>query len=460
MATKAATASKFNAFGARKTAPKPKRISLGIALTAGLLLFMALVAMWASWTTPETAAPVTSDAQIESTSQVAPDITPSPDETALAQVPDTPIEIDTAIDMATDTADDDAVDLAFEPPLTSADKPVDLAEITRQYVATGVWPLAPDTGSSVFEDSTSDLYIASIDPNILSQDAVALPNAQPHQIDTQPRATAGPAPAGTTYDFDARGLVRATPEGAMTPSGVTVFAGTPPIAPAARPGGRDTAPIETANIQGDAARALLAGFTPRLRPEGLVERSEQANLGGLTRIQLGAFRPKARPQSEQQTAQSDAEAEGAPAPAPTAPVVTASLVPEARPQNIAKLAAAARAAQAAAQTATGSSGATTNNASATRVTAAVPATPIPSGPTATTVARAATVKNAINLRKVNLMGVYGSSSDRRALVRLPSGRLAKVKVGDRVDGGRVQSISNSALVYVKGNRSITLNIGA
>ncbi|MBU2866965.1 hypothetical protein [Pacificibacter marinus] len=455
MAPKDASETKFNVFGARKTTPKPKRISLGIALTLGLLLFMALVAMWASWSTPDTAAPITETTQSENTSQIAPDVIPNMDETDLALESEAAIEID--------TTDDDTVDLAFEPPLPSADDPVDIAEVTRQYVATGIWPLPPEAGASVFEDTTSDLYVASIDPNILSQDAVALPNAQPHQIDAQPLAAAGPAPAGTTYDFDPRGLVRATPEGAITPSGVMVYAGTPPIAPAARPGDSDVAALEAANTEGNTARAALAGFSPRLRPEGLVERSEQANLGGLTRTQLGAFRPKARPQSAQQTAQSDAEAEGDPAPAPTAPVVTASLLPEPRPQNIAKLAAAARAAEAAAQAATAAasgSASTTDNVSATRVTAAVPAPKIPSGPTATTVARAATVKNAINLRKVNLMGVYGSSSDRRALVRLPSGRLAKVKIGDRVDGGRVQSISDSALVYVKGNRSITLKIGA
>ncbi|MFT6169629.1 MAG: hypothetical protein ACJAR9_001750, partial [Celeribacter sp.] len=39
------------------------------------------------------------------------------------------------------------------------------------------------------------------------------------------------------------------------------------------------------------------------------------------------------------------------------------------------------------------------------------------------------------------------------------GRLAKVKVGDRVDGGRVQSISSSSLIYIKGSRSITLKVG-
>lgn len=444
-----AAAAKFNVFGARKNTPKRRAIPLGIILTVGLVLFLVLVALWASWTTPNAVDTANTIAPEDAATIIEADVTSTSDDISLAHPADEVEPLDAS----------DTEDLAFEPQLPSTDAPIDLAHITQNYVATGVWPLAPDAGPGASEDSTEDLYIASIDPQILSQDAVALPNAQPHHIDPLPQAAAGPAPAGTTYDFDARGLVRATVDGAMTPSGVRVFAGTPPITPTVRPGTSTSSPTseptDLIDTEGEALRTLLAAFSPRLRPDGLVERNEQANLGGLTRAELGAFRPKARPQSEQQTAQSDAEAEGATAPPPTAPVVTASLMPEARPQNIEKLAAAARAAEAAATKA----GPTSNNAAATRVTAAVPAPKLPKGPTATSVARAATVKNAINLRKVNLMGVYGSNSDRRALVRLPSGRLAKVKVGDRVDGGRVQSISSSSLIYIKGSRSITLKVG-
>jgi Tfp pilus assembly protein PilP len=80
----------------------------------------------------------------------------------------------------------------------------------------------------------------------------------------------------------------------------------------------------------------------------------------------------------------------------------------------------------------------------------------PSIPSSASVARSATQTNAINLRKINLIGVYGTSSDRRALVRLSTGRYRKVKVGDRLDGGRVSAIGESELRYVKGSRSIVL----
>ncbi len=68
------------------------------------------------------------------------------------------------------------------------------------------------------------------------------------------------------------------------------------------------------------------------------------------------------------------------------------------------------------------------------------------------------MRNEINLKRVNLIGVYGTPSNRRALVRLPSGRYKKVKVGDTVDGGRVVAIGDSELRYQKSGRSLTLKI--
>ena len=71
---------------------------------------------------------------------------------------------------------------------------------------------------------------------------------------------------------------------------------------------------------------------------------------------------------------------------------------------------------------------------------------------------AATNTNAITLRRVNLIGVYGKPSNRQALVRLANGRFVKVKVGDRIDGGQVAAIGESQLRYVKSGRNITLDI--
>jgi Tfp pilus assembly protein PilP len=74
------------------------------------------------------------------------------------------------------------------------------------------------------------------------------------------------------------------------------------------------------------------------------------------------------------------------------------------------------------------------------------------------VASAATVENAINLRQINLIGVYGRPNDRRALVRLSNGRYVRVGVGDSLDGGRVAAINDNTLNYVKSGRTVTLEI--
>ncbi|MFP4329002.1 MAG: hypothetical protein ACLFQL_13410, partial [Paracoccaceae bacterium] len=89
---------------------------------------------------------------------------------------------------------------------------------------------------------------------------------------------------------------------------------------------------------------------------------------------------------------------------------------------------------------------------------AAPPSVTPAVPSGASVARQATVENAINLRKVNLIGVYGQSSNRRALVRLPNGRYQKVQVGDRLDGGRIAAIGETELRYTKNGRSQVLRM--
>jgi Tfp pilus assembly protein PilP len=79
-------------------------------------------------------------------------------------------------------------------------------------------------------------------------------------------------------------------------------------------------------------------------------------------------------------------------------------------------------------------------------------------PTTRTVAKKATYANAIDLGKINLIGVYGSANSRRALVRMPSGRYVKVKIGDRLDGGQVAAIADSELSYVKNGKTYVLKI--
>jgi type IV pilus biogenesis protein PilP len=82
----------------------------------------------------------------------------------------------------------------------------------------------------------------------------------------------------------------------------------------------------------------------------------------------------------------------------------------------------------------------------------------PKIPTKATVAKQATFANAINLAKINLIGVYGTPSKRYALIRLATGRYKKVSVGDSFDGGRVEAITATEVRYQKGGRLVSLKM--
>jgi type IV pilus biogenesis protein PilP len=82
----------------------------------------------------------------------------------------------------------------------------------------------------------------------------------------------------------------------------------------------------------------------------------------------------------------------------------------------------------------------------------------PNIPTRASVARQATVAGALNLGRTNLIGVFGTQNARYALVRESGGRLVRVKVGDRIDGGRVTAISQSELSYQRGGETVRLRM--
>ncbi|WP_417263593.1 hypothetical protein [Celeribacter sp.] len=457
-------------FGARRSSRTDRRSPrMGLILTGILVVALLLIGLVVGMLPEDNAQPdSTQTSAQEQADETSGDLVDLADETVV--IPDTALA--DGSEAATDEAAlEDEPELTPElleqaalpePPGVQNELPEpDLEALNAQYAATGIWPLAPNNGTGeTGEDDLNAVYTASIDPRISSQDAGALPDPARHIGEPAPRAALQPAPPGTRYDYDEDGFIRATPEGTVTPDGTVVYAGRPDIVSKPRPGSAVEEAVEAALApaqvdENDPVRLALAAFQPKLRPESLVENTEKANLGGITRAELGGFAPTLRPASAQELAEEDARTETPDAQPRTAPVVAVSLVPKARPQDFEKLAAAARAAEAAAAAA--AEAGTTQTSAATQVTARVPDSPLPKSDPAN-VARAATVKNAISLRKLNLMGVYGSSSDRRALVRLPSGRFAKVKIGDKLDGGRVQSIGSDSLVYVKNGRSVTLEI--
>ena len=430
-------------FGARKPA-KPARAKpqvggkpryLGLMLTAALLLFLAGVAAWASIFSEDSALSRLWGGGGDS-------------ETADISVP---AEAVAPIDTATVEGDeavgeqDDATELAAVDPDILPDtapralpEPVQPQELTPdeaavRYAATGIWQMAPDQPGTPGFTQLDDIYTASIDPDVNMGDAVALPPLGALQSDRMMGEQASPAAPGTEFDLDGRGLVRATPEGALTPDGVLVIAGRPPILPARLPQRADVAPELS-----DADQARLGAFRPRARPDDLVQQNERSNLGGLTRAELAEIRPRLRPELEKAEQEADETA--------TEQAVALSVKPRPRPSNFAQIVDRAERRQAA------------QPETVQTAAAVAPRTVAPSVPSRANVAREATVRNALRLNRVNLIGVYGKPSSRRALIRLANGRYKKVQVGDRLDGGRVQAIGESELRYTKGGRSVTLTM--
>ncbi|MDE9449136.1 hypothetical protein J3R80_01470 [Aliiroseovarius sp. Z3] len=443
-AREAETMTVFGARQAQYVGGKPKY--LGLFLVLGLLLLMVVVAVWSmfflndstAWLFPEREDPF--EAAI------------STDPDAFAQE-----SREDEANAALEEIDEDQARVA-----TGARDPLTPEAAQARYAATGIWQRAPDPLTSPETTDLDDLYVASIDPKTAVQDAVALPVTGLSSGAATAVNTAPPPPLGTTFALDSDGLVVATPQGALSPDGVMVFAGRPALVPAPRPGSDVVVPTVEETVD---AAPTLPRIRPRARPEGLIEGNERLQLGGRTRTELAGLRPRARPTTPRAAAQAAAitaalqaaddpsanDDAGNPSTAgiiaPTKQAIVSSREPRHRPSGFNKIVERSNAAR--------------DDASdgSVAVAAASPQQSVtPSIPTRASVAQQATIRNAINLRKISLIGIYGSSSSRRALVRLPSGRYQKVGVGSRLDGGKVVSISSTALVYKKGSRSVTLEV--
>lgn len=454
-------AERMTVFGARRTEVGGKPRFLGLILTAVLLVFLAGVAAWASVfldegmslsrlfgprPTPEVAA--------------APD-TPLPEQPA----PETNDPVQTAALDSGLTEEDGAVLDALREPLPPVELDLSEAELEAKYAATGIWPRAPIVPPDpAGEIAIEDLYLTSIDPVSTAADAIALPALDSLLTDTALGEVASPAAAGTRFAIGANGLVIPTSAGTVNPEGVTIYLGKPDVLPP------DTIMAryqpQTAETTEDVPELnVLAAFRPRTRPGGLIENAERAQFDGLTIDELSQYRPALRPQSVQEQAAEAAAPAIDPAdtteavalaletPAqptafenPTKFAVAASARPDTRPRNFDRIVKRAERTAPTEETRVASAG------------SVAPRTVAPSIPSKTSVAKQATVKNAINLRKVNLIGVYGKPSNRRALVRLGNGRYKKVVVGDRIDGGRVSAIGDAELRYTKGGRSVVLTM--
>jgi type IV pilus biogenesis protein PilP len=450
-------------FGAQKSlVDRGKPRHLGLMMSAGLVLLMGGAAFWSLRGNDDTAdsaevsaseaftafnetlsSPVNETQSIAEQTEVArltTDTNVPVENTAPEALAITETEVGSVTEEA--AANEPEVSVVEQPVETvEPDVPVPFTseEALAAYADTGIWQKSPVPLPSPDLSTTESLYHPSLDPIVDLSDAVALPNAaEPDDIPLP--AQPSPAPAGSTFVLAEDGLVIPSREGTMNPDGILVFQGPPAKRSAPRP---DTGGVGRST---DTSAPELSRRRPTGRPTDLSEQQEKASLGGRTRTELARIRPTARPLSDQIIAQTDADGSAISTSATDA-AVTRALIPVSRPAGFAALVETARA----------------NPANIQTPTAAVAQRPAATGPTIPTrasVATEATQKKAINTRKVTLIGVYGTASARTALIRMKNGRTVEVKIGDRVDGGKVAAIGADQVRYVKGGRNILLKMPA
>ena len=419
-------------------------------------------------------------------------------------------------DFAVDPAPEAEPDVAAAA-LAGADAAADPEPVVEPATVAQPATSAVDGRNPVAEPQ-DEILLAMIDPDIRTSDAVAL--AIPGTAtDPVPLSQPAPPPFGTLYQFDADGLIVPTAEGIITPEGVLLVAGPPPRIPPQRPEVPVPPVADAAGVTPEAAAVAevapvvyadpaLADARPRLRPADLVpsetatpdDRAELTNDGAeLTTApagRLSSLKPRARPAGLLAAGDAALQAETAAVQAAAASLVASadagggsplavavSRKPAARPKQAKTPDNAAI--DAAVSVAAADASLVPDTAVVAPAKPSVPApkpqpvlaakptaddpeaaeidepeivSAAPSIPTRASVAKQATYKNSINLSKVNLIGVYGTSSNRYAMVRQANGRFVKVEVGDRVDGGRVAAISDRELRYVKNGTTHTLEM--
>jgi hypothetical protein len=447
-----ATAKPGNGFAPRQPIRGKPRY-LGLLMTVVLLFLLAMVAAWSSYSLGVWNSEPSEPAQ-----------------PVLAQTDAGPLDPSLADEAVPDVADEMAADL--QDPEASADgQDSPAAELTAQGPANAPMLTQDMPKAAPLDGSQDEIYLASIDAPPAAPDPLSLPLPDARG-DPLPLAQAAPPPFGTVYQFAADGTIRPTPEGIITPEGVLLRAGRPPRVPAERPASLvPTQALPEAPIGADAAQAAFAdpaliGKQPKPRPANLVPAApaDQGSLAPLAGSRVASLRPQPRPAQIQAAGESArlASAAGSLSTAPASlgsQAIAISRKPVARPKDMSRAVedAIAVALQQPAPALTSSTAAIAIDPQASEadgepdVVASTQKTPL-----RTTVAKQATYKNAINLSQMNLIGVYGTQSNRYALVRQFNGRYKKVKVGDTIDGGRVAAITASEVRYQKGSRLIAL----
>jgi len=541
-------------FGTAK--PRRNRIGLVFMVLVGLLLAsLVVVAAWSSYLLVRNTTDPTTDTAVAALPDVEDEmLADMKDPEGMSEpLPEADeVVADGQVDagaLATETLDPTSLETDPLPLNLAEEEATDLpadtlpatlpATLTESVVTEPAPDTAVETDISVATAPVEDqdeIFLSAMDAPPPALDALALPTPV-ETLDTLPEAPVPPLAFGTVYQFDANGMLLPTAEGILSPDGVMLIAGQPPLLPPVRsdvaaaaaaaaklaappdavPGA--ASPEDASLVTGDgtdsAAAVLpdsaapvtdataaesaspvdpaLAGARPRPRPEGLVPSSDDdaqlatdedtsalaslrplprpasilvaasasrpADAAGLAPADLGAQGASLAAQAEAQLAAAMALEASDPS------IVAISMRPVSRPRDFsnaveAAVAAAARDPEPEAEIveAAAAPAADLKPDELAEVDEPEVVDKAPSIPTKASVAKQATFANAINLSKMNLIGTYGTSSNRYALIRQSNGRYKKVKVGDKIDGGRVEAITETEVRYQKNGKLVALKM--
>ncbi len=188
-------------------------------------------------------------------------------------------------------------------------------------------------------EDQDEIFLAAMDAPPPALDALALP-APAAVADAVPEPAMPPPAFGTVYQFDAAGLLKPTPEGILSPEGVMLIAGKPPLIPPARSEAATAAAlaaVPAAPVLPDASAAAGPADAPTAAGASLVTATDvPVAEPAPADPAMAGFRPRPRPVGLAPLPEDDAAVTAPPATA------TAGLRPLARPASVLASASAAR----------------------------------------------------------------------------------------------------------------------
>jgi hypothetical protein len=453
---------------------------LGLILTVLLLALLGAVALWSSLYLSQATPPKPASTETAAATSGAPAAAPPAGETAAAApqpaVKTSSVPESSVPDQPNTSADPQAVadvaDKAMTVPdaaslgATDAVGDVPAAGSTTAAPAPMALLTTPEVSVPARPEAAGAIALASVDPRLAPATTTALPGPGADSAPAvPPLPPAAPAPP-VTSGVGATAVPQATAPAAIVPPTPTMIAPVVETPPAVEAAPAVAGPVSEPPPGADPA---LAKFKPKPRPAALAaeapvieppttEAAPTADTGSALAPASLTLRPKPRPTTGA-FAPDATGSTSAPADGTSTLAVASSPRPADRPKALNTVQPSASTGVAAALAAAGT--ATTARPPAAPTVDAEPqpvSAPMPSLPENTSVATESTVNGALNLNRINLIGVFGTTSDRSALVRMPGGKVVRVQVGDTLDGGRIAAIGEDNLYYVKNGQNVQLRM--